>query len=225
MNHEVVSTESIGLAELKLAIIRVGAGRGFLIPGKLPDERFVVTAAHCLPYLPAPHLARDWDEGGVYLNLVGPMDAEPTITVGCVFCDSVADVAVLGPPDDQEFSDDHHAWAAFVGALPPFDVAWPPVRQRMRPSGWTEDDPPNFTPGEAKFAARVLSLEGEWVDVEAAHCGGGIWLTPSSAVCGGMSGSPLIGLDGAALGVISTNNVCSPLAAGLPGWLIRQLGS
>jgi len=40
-----------------------------------------------------------------------------------------------------------------------------------------------------------------------------------------MSGSPLIGATGAALGVVSTDNITACLTNSLPGWLLRALAS
>jgi hypothetical protein len=39
-----------------------------------------------------------------------------------------------------------------------------------------------------------------------------------------MSGSPLISTTGAAIGVVSADNIAACLVNGLPGWLVRELG-
>jgi hypothetical protein len=150
-----------------------------------------------------------------YPDLIGPRGAEPSITAACVFVDLMADLAVLGPPDDQELFDECEAYKAFTAALPPFDIAAPPHA--------------------VSFPAHLLSLEGAWLDCTASNHGGRerggtkfagmspLVIEPEDIVVAGMSGSPLISATGAALGVICMNNVATTLADGLPGWLLRKL--
>jgi hypothetical protein len=45
----------------------VGAGRGFIVGD---HDRYVITAAHCLPHHPEPHLARGAEEM-TYTDLIG----------------------------------------------------------------------------------------------------------------------------------------------------------
>jgi putative ABC transport system substrate-binding protein len=57
------------------AVIRVGDGRGFVVEGE--RERFVITAAHCLPHLPPCHPAA-YEEELTYQALLGPLGNSPT---------------------------------------------------------------------------------------------------------------------------------------------------
>ena len=84
------------------------------------------------------------------------------------------------------------------------------------------DQPAAFPSVEVAFPAHLLSLDRAWLDVvaiRAARFGPSPKLTVN-----GMSGSPLIGTTGAAIGVVSTNNIAACLVNGLPGWLVRELG-
>ena len=155
----------------------------------------------------------------MYHLLIGLLGAKPNITASCYFADPVADITVLGAPDNQSLGDECEQYEAFVEALPPFDVA-PPPPSRMRFAGF-EDQPPAFPSVEVAFPAHLLSLDRAWLDVvaiRAARFGPSPKLTVN-----GMSGSPLISTTGAAIGVVSTNNIAACLVNGLPGWLLREL--
>ena len=56
-----------------------------------------------------------------------PLGAKRNITASCYFADPVADIAVLGARDNQSLGDECEQYEAFVDALPPFDVAPPPL--------------------------------------------------------------------------------------------------
>jgi hypothetical protein len=75
-------------------IVRVGGGCGFAIDAG--GRRLILTAAHCLPRLPRANpqalgLKRSW-------KFVGPRGRQ--VTAACVFADPIADIAVLGVPDE-----------------------------------------------------------------------------------------------------------------------------
>jgi hypothetical protein len=53
------------------AIIQVGDARGFIVSAGEYD-RYVITAAHCLPHYPEPHLANSSSELA-YGNILGPL--------------------------------------------------------------------------------------------------------------------------------------------------------
>lgn len=96
-------------------VVKVAEGRGFVIehPVKIPPSshpehstvrflkhRLVVTAAHCLPKLPPAHAAAFSSERTY--KLLGSLDGSKSgVWAECLFADPVADIAVLGRPDDQ----------------------------------------------------------------------------------------------------------------------------
>jgi hypothetical protein len=220
----------IGCDELIGSVLQVGDGRGFVV--LIDDKRYgstpyVITAAHCLPSLPPAHLARFLEEE-IYPRLIGPLGADLSITAACVFADPVADLAVLGPPDNQTLADEHDHYMALLSVLPPFDIAAPPPRSRLRIPG----EPPNFVFHEIAFPARLLSLDGVWLDCPVHYLGGPLAIMSEGLVKPGMSGSPLITASGATVGVVSTgnmvdavslNSIAACLWDGLPGWLLRAL--
>jgi hypothetical protein len=200
----------IGPDDLIGSVVKVGDGRGFIVADGDRNvaeggKSYVITAAHCLPTVPPPHLARYLEEA-TYPRLIGPLGADPGETAACVFVDTMAE------------------YKAFLSALPPFDIAAPPPRGRLRMPAFDADRPPAWRwLGEVSFPARLMSLEGQWIDCNARRLGGPLGIVPEKLVKSGMSGSPLISATGAAVGVISTSSWASVLADGLPGWLLRAL--
>src|SRR5438874_3754535 len=108
-------------------VVKVGECRGFIVEHRVKIHRLkplsagvklrsfrklrlVVTAAHCLPHLPPPHRA-SFTEERTYKNLLGKLDeCKGSIAAECLFVDPVADVAVLGSPDNQNLPDDADAY-------------------------------------------------------------------------------------------------------------------
>ena len=65
-------------ASLEQAVIKVGDGRGFVVERR--RQRFVLTAAHCLPFLPPAH-PMSYTEERTYAALLGPMSGSPIMMV------------------------------------------------------------------------------------------------------------------------------------------------
>ena len=80
---------------LKSGVITVGYGRGFVVDGA--GERFVITAARCLPFLPPAQSFFGAKERN-YGPLLSPLGDEPRAWGVCRFVDPIADIAVLGSP-------------------------------------------------------------------------------------------------------------------------------
>jgi hypothetical protein len=185
-------------------VIRVGDGRGFVVEGR--DRSLVITASHCLPHLPPRHPAAHMHER-MHRNLLGRLGSELTVWTEVLFVDPVADIAVLGEPDGQELYDECEA---YFQLLP--------------------NEPLHMTNAPETSRAWLLSLEGEWFGCEVwHHPEGPFWIrNAAQPIVGGMSGSPILNDDGAAIGVACTGeggeggpNPC--LAAHLPGWLAGKL--
>jgi hypothetical protein len=130
------------------------------------------------------------------------LGAEPTVWAEALFVDPVADIAVLGPPDSQDFSDQFDAYEELVNSVHGFAIAKAPpvVRKRMGrspfdPRRWVYVD----TPGRAQ--ARFLSLDGRWVKVEVNRYRAALSVRPGQIVASGTSGSPILSLAGDAIGV------------------------
>src|SRR6516225_10006823 len=99
---------------LTAGVITAGSGRGFVVEG--PGERLVITAAHCLPFLP-PALPALGIEARTYGSLRALRGEAPHAWAVCRFVDPIADIAVLGAPDAPH-ADDYKALTATAAALP-----------------------------------------------------------------------------------------------------------
>jgi hypothetical protein len=144
--------------------------------------RVVVTAAHCLGKLPPPNAMAYWEERTY--NLLGSLDGgKPNICVACLFVDPVADIAVLGAPDNQasqEMYEQAEAYESLVDVAPALRIGKP-----LTGRGW------------------MLSLDGHWVPtpltVYSTLFGVALCTGPTE---GGMSGSPILNDAGLAVGVV-----------------------
>ena len=220
-------------------IIRVGDGRGFVVAQQHHlggVEHIIITAAHCLPHVPTCHPARHIEEE-TYQRLLGPLEGERTVWARCLFVDPVADIAVLGSPDNQELSDKADAYSRLVNDVTPFAVAdaaaegtemltLPPASIRVTTQGTEElctfegHQFSKSTPGKGR--ARVLSLEGRWLEGEVERRGGWLAYEPEVHFVGGMSGSPIVdAATGAAIGVCSTGGMNPVIVDSLSAQLVR----
>ncbi len=129
--------------------------------------------------MPKPHAWGDVDR--VYQNLLGTLDTRnTTVWAECVFADPVADIAVLGPVDNQELFHEAAAYDAFVENAPVLRIG-----NARSGIGW------------------ILALDGQWIpttlEVFSNICGVSLWIGPTEA---GMSGSPILNHAGRAVGVV-----------------------
>ncbi len=190
---------------LKSGVITVGDGRGFVVEGG--GERLVITAAHCLPFLP-PALTSFGIEARTYGPLLAPRGEAPRTWAVCRFVDPIADIAVLGSPKAPH-DGDYQALVATATALR--------IGDRVR-------HPVNFW-----APARLLSLDDRWFYCTVRHFGGPLWITHAAErVLGGMSGSPIVAVTGTAMGVVCTTTLPrdggpnARLSDNLPGWLLHD---
>ena len=95
------------MSQATSAVVTVGNGRGFVV--SWGHNRLVVTAAHCLPRLPPPHGASYLEEW-TYEKLLSPLGDKPAVWAECLFADPIADVSVLGSPDNQELFEEAQAY-------------------------------------------------------------------------------------------------------------------
>jgi hypothetical protein len=216
------------LTAANAAIVTVGEGRGFIVEVPeisddqhiiQPADRFIITAAHCLPELPPPH-PFSYNSERTYHALLGPLGAAPTVSAECGFVDPLADLAVLWGPDDQTYFDESYAYNALVGAGSALRLG-------------VEVGPQT---------AWLLALDGQWATYKVhvnAHGPARTLTVVAAAEPGfapGTSGSPIIGHDGRALGVVSVSATGPDstgeeqprqplLASNLPAWLRTLLAA
>jgi hypothetical protein len=182
-------------------VIRVGEGRGFVIDARCRGELVVVTCAHCLPDLP-PSMAM-LDER-TYAALLGSIDGANRIAAECLFVDPVANIAVLGHPDNRAYPTQSASFGTFLAGRTPFRVT--PVSDGL------------------EAAVLLLSLDGEWLPALVNSVGQSLFLSDCE-VSSAMAGSPIL-INGAAVGAVghTSDMPVSRLVDSLPGWLLRQLG-
>src|ERR1035441_6328055 len=113
--------------ERKRAVIKVGAGRGFLARARDESDPLIITAAHCLPFFP-PCLSFSGPEERFYPSLLGTLGSNASVGAECCFVDPIGDIAILGRPDDQFFST--QKLNAYDGLVDDIPRAYPPRRRR-----------------------------------------------------------------------------------------------
>ena len=187
------------------AVVRVGDGRGFMVEIS-HRERVIITAAHCLPHFPPAVGLISYLNERTYGALLGPLGAESTVRAECLFADPIADIAVLGSPDNQELSDEADAYEELMASMTPFVIGDAPKQGRefkqpqLYSNDVTIDGFWHDTPGQGP--ARLLSLDGQWIDCSVTRMGSN--LSVDQGVVSGMSGSPIVSPDGRAIGLISS---------------------
>lgn len=224
------------------AVVTVGGGRGFVVQGR--RDRYVITAAHCLPFLPPCH-GFSYTEERTYNNLLARLGEQPSVWCEVLFADPVADIAVLGAPDNQVLSEQAEAYDALVEAATPLTIAGPPsesdaegvanLAKFEQQSGATD----LVRSAGRKCPASLLSLDNKWFACTVRHRPNGMLTICDAAqgIAGGMSGSPLVANDDSAIGIVclgsGTPGDDPPVEGGpnprlmgnLPGWLLRELHS
>jgi hypothetical protein len=171
----------------------VATPRGFIIkylekvrqhPGirlrKFLPRRLIVTAAHCLPEFPPAHAASHTYERT--FKLLGSLDGSKTgILAECLFVNPVADIAVLGCPDNQVFEE-----ATAYEELTE-DAPFLRIDKARSGKGW------------------VLSLDGHWTRPTIETAGRSLSLDGMNEA--GMSGSPILNDAGRAVGIVVVGTV------------------
>jgi hypothetical protein len=79
----------------------------------------------------------------------------------------------------------------------------------------------NPAPGEG--LARVLSLKGRWHEGRVTRRGGWLAFEPGEFFVGGMSGSPIVDANGAAIGVVSVSQSSPVILDSLSTQLVRSI--
>ena len=197
------------------SVVEVGEGRGFVMESSRLG-RIVVTAAHCLPFMPPP-ISASYTEEKTYKQIVGPIGSQPSIWAECVFADPVADIAVLASPDSQSLGEAWEVYEVFMEALEPFQALTD-----------VPDSLADLSSDSLTFQGRILSLRGEWQTCKIRRIGHFLFVD-GNIVKGGMSGSPIV-VGEMASGVLAlgTETVGGSLLAQaslscLPMWLFSEL--
>ena len=158
------------------AIIAVGTGYGCVVQGA--QDRFVVTAAHCLPELP-PCDSGNVDRRSYYPALLGPPGGQKCVAAACGFADPISGIAVLGLPNGIESPEEFDQYAKLAETATPLSIAEPP------PVGlvW------------------IPSPSGEWQSYVAISKGENLLISLDNSFVG-MTGAPIVSDNGTAVGVV-----------------------
>jgi hypothetical protein len=206
------------------AVLNVGDGRGFVVEHRSyigHSEKIVITAAHCLPFFPPSHPAAYLDET-VYPMLLGPLWGKRDVAAQCLFADPMADIAVLGQPDNQALSDEADAYDRLMEKMVALAVADAP---KQGAELLTFGDQQIKTPTPGKGVARVMSLEGHWCKGRVERRSQWLAFEPTKLFVGGMSGSPIVDSNSAAIGVVSVAGSSPVILDSLATWLVRSITS
>jgi hypothetical protein len=208
------------------AIIRVGGGRGFLLENRhivgwrATLGHVVLTAAHCLPYLPPPTIASDASER-MYDELLAPLDdgGRPA-SCECLCVDPRGAVAVLGQPGPQ-------------GAPEDISIAYEELMENRSPLRLgTGPDLRNSSERDSQVSIPVwlVTLNGRWVECTAQRHPRLLVIDgPPEAGAFGTSGSPILIEDGSVIGVVNTggesesehlHTIGTLIADSLPKWIL-----
>src|SRR6476620_5701509 len=98
---------------LTAGVITAGSGRGFVV--EYAGERLVITAAHCLPFLP-PAQSFFGSNERTYGPLLSPLGDQPLTWEQYRFVDPIADSAALGSPGNPH-ADEYRALMETASAL------------------------------------------------------------------------------------------------------------
>lgn len=200
----------IEAATVKVSLTTGEQGQGVLVPGNL-----VLTAAHCVRWSGSGDMTLAEDE---YLAIVTtPTGA--TFVLKVLAVEPASDIAVLGAPDYQTFTDDADRFEEWCEQTAPVPICYLQLEQ-----------------GDS-VEAFVLTHRHAWVAAEAirhrfAAPDGRIWIKYEEPIYGGTSGGPVVTPDGRLLGVVSHVNEildgpCKgaiPLARlSLPQWVMARI--
>jgi hypothetical protein len=198
------------------AVVRVWHGRGFVVAHR--GDGLILTAAHCLPSFPKPHPASYLCER-TYKALLGPLGAKRKVWAELLFADPIADIAVLGSPDNQELGEQADAYDALVAQATPLVISDAPKQGSERVElplpGKYGGSMDVLTPERGD--AYVLSLAGKRLACTVTRHGMWLAVDDGKLVKGGMSGSPIISPEGHAIGLLSTGKQNPVLVECLPG--------
>jgi len=131
----------------------------------------------------------------------------------CLFADSIADIAVLGQPDNQALSDETDAYDEQVEDMTTLAVADAPAQGSERLTfGERQVNKPTPRAGPA----RVLSLKGRWLQGHVERRGSWLKFKPQKYFASGMSGSAAIGIVSVdILSPVLLDNLATRLAQGI----------
>jgi S1-C subfamily serine protease len=182
------------------------SGQGVLVP-----SGYILTAAHCVKWSGHGDMAL----GDFFFETIKTRDGR-TLKGSLHAAEPVADIAVIGAPDDQALPADCFAYLDFTETT----EAVPLFRRALRPA--------------QSLAVQVLTHKGQWVVGTVTNCSiklsvGTLVLKTNQQIKGGTSGGPVVTESGELIGLVSWTSepglegiVCAPWLA-LPRWITNRI--
>jgi hypothetical protein len=178
-------------------VIGVGAGLGFVL--EVRGNRYVVTAAHCLPQLPEPNPDNDEINELTYENLIGRLGEIPDVSAQCVFIDPVNDVAVLEEPENQELYQQKEAFAVLTQEADAFQLGLLADTFQL---GLLKDVSTLRKAFEDRWSpGLMLSLDRRWTECQMERRGYRVQLSEETQP--GTAGSPILNVTGEAVSLVA----------------------
>jgi hypothetical protein len=222
----------VGQGEAKGQGFVIGIGGKF---GEDGEERVIVTAAHCLPFVPPANRA-SFSEERRYENLLAPLGKRPTVWADCLFVDPVADLAVLGSPHSSPSQGEAFdtlvkkalplrlSTAIFKRSRDTFQAWHSEERQRqldLQKSSKGQFAKPS-SPPKTEMDTYVRPLNGQWRSIRAVIAMTGITFVEKEDITEpGMSGSPILDETGGVIGVVGISGTWPQATVFcLPGWML-----
>jgi len=178
-------------------------GQGILIRNQM-----ILTACHCIGY----SITGDMALGEYYLEEI--MTQKGNLKVSPIFLDPVADLAVLGGLDGQEFYEEFIKFEEFCGNTASIRIC----RDKLEVG--------------KKFKIFIYTHEKKWITGFASmgiHGSHMLWIKADEAIKGGTSGSGVCNEKGEIVGIVSwtseqdfSGGAPQPLLA-LPVWVCRKI--
>jgi S1-C subfamily serine protease len=191
---------------------------------------YIVTAAHCIECTAAEGMLAAMGSG---FHGKAQTAAGRELLLDVLAIEPVADIAILGSPDNQAIPDEAETFAEFIAATKPV----PLYRGKWIPTDVHE----TCGPGKYTLPALVYNLDRSWVKATASVVQPGqpmLFLESERHIECGASGGPIVTPDGQLIGVVShgpkpttrgkkgpfNDAAARPLFA-LPVWAVEAIGA
>ena len=166
-------------ADIEKSIVRlVGlGGQGVVVGGDM-----ILTASHCIEYTTDIRMAANEDfiecfEANGRQYMASPKAVEP-----------VSDIAVLGEPDNQTFTEQADNYLEFVRSVVPVPIFMDTLELRKPFRVWIRSHNDAWVKGEAQM---------NWPECAR------IWVKATEPIEGGASGGPIVNDNGELVGLVS----------------------